>query len=268
MARRGAAASIGRTHRRRPSFDTSPRSVLCRGTQAGRVSGRPLLARARHRSRRRRLRRRRMVPRCDAVRHSNQRANRHARVPGVRRRGHTHRHRLAPRHPRRPRRRLDAGGYARYDFRTANRLHQLGDAVQQRLGGSVTSLGTATDPRAVEAALDALPGWGPTTVRIFLRELRDVWPGAKTRLDRRTLDAAQHLELPISREGTDDIGALRTVARRAHLDPRDLEAALVRLALAHRDMRNCPGAGRCTMLTADCSRAGRACRPISAEHRL
>ena len=115
--------------------------------------------------------------------------------------------------------RLDAGGYARYDFRTADRLHQLADSVQQRLGGSVTSLGAITDPRAVESALDALPGWGPTTVRIFLRELRDIWPGAQTRLDGRTLNAAQHLELPISSDGTDDIEELRVVARRAHVDP-------------------------------------------------
>lgn len=160
---------------------------------------------------------------------------------------------------------LDAGGYARYDFRTANRLHQLADAVQQRFGGSVTPLGTATDPRAVETALDALPGWGPTTVRIFLRELRDVWPGAQTRLDGRTLNAARHLGLPISREDTDHVEALRAVARRAHVDPRDLEAALVRMALTHRDMYSCPGARRCTILTDDFSQAGRACRQVRTE---
>jgi len=163
--------------------------------------------------------------------------------------------------------RLDAGGYARYDFRTATRLHQLADAVHQRFGGSVTSLARVTDPHAVETALDALPGWGPTTVRIFLRELRDVWPGAQAELDGRTVDAAAHLELPISPDGTNNIAALRAVARRAQVDPRDLEAALVRLALAHRDMRGCPGGPRCTMLAGGYSRAGRACLPIRTEHR-
>ena len=29
---------------------------------------------------------------------------------------------------------------------------------------------------ALHAALDALPGWGRVTVRLFLRELRGVWP--------------------------------------------------------------------------------------------
>jgi len=163
--------------------------------------------------------------------------------------------------------RLDAGGYARYDFRTATRLHQLADAVQQRFEGSVTSLATVTDPHALESALDALPGWGPTTVRIFLRELRDVWPGAQTGLDRRTLDMAAHLELPISLDGADSVAALRAVARRAQVDPRDLEAALVRLALAHRDVRGCPGGRRCTMLTGEYFQGGRAGPPRRTAHR-
>ena len=66
---------------------------------------------------------------------------------------------------------LDSGGYARYDFRTATRLQELSAEVNCRFGGSVSSLATVTDPRALERMLDALPGWGPTTVRIFLREL-------------------------------------------------------------------------------------------------
>lgn len=133
--------------------------------------------------------------------------------------------------------------------------------MQQRFGGSVTSLGRVSDPGAVEAALDALPGWGPTTVRIFLRELRDVWPGAQTGLDSRTLNAAHHLELPISMAGTESLEALRTVARRARVDPRDLEAALVRLGLAHRELRGCPGGQRCTMLLGQTTAGSRSRAP-------
>ncbi len=33
----------------------------------------------------------------------------------------------------------------------------------------------------LRAALDALPGWGPVTIRLFLRELRGVWPGPTRR---------------------------------------------------------------------------------------
>jgi endonuclease III len=90
---------------------------------------------------------------------------------------------------------LDAGGYARYDFRTATRLHDLARALEEHHGGRVASFAEASDPRLLEAALDALPGWGPTTVRIFLRELRGVWAGADPPIDGRALRAAAHLSL-------------------------------------------------------------------------
>lgn len=160
---------------------------------------------------------------------------------------------------------LDAGGYARYDFRTATRLQRLADAVRERFGGSVSSLASVSDPPAVEGALLALPGWGPTTVRIFLRELRDVWPGAQPSLDDRVTDAARHLEIPIPRRRAEQVEALRAVAQRAHLDLRDLEAALVRLALAHRDMRTCPGGQQCRKLAGEPADAS--CRRHSARQR-
>jgi hypothetical protein len=151
---------------------------------------------------------------------------------------------------------LDAGGYVRYDFRTATRLQLLAAEVRTRLGGTVGSLATVTDPHVLESTLDALPGWGPTTVRIFLRELRDVWPGAQPPLDERALRAARHLKFPMPRRRADQIDALRAVARDAQRDVRDLEAALVRLALAHRDMRMCPGNARCRKLCAARSSRG------------
>lgn len=36
-----------------------------------------------------------------------------------------------------------------------------------------------TNQAALAAALEALPGWGPVTTGLFLRELRGVWPGAR-----------------------------------------------------------------------------------------
>ncbi len=107
---------------------------------------------------------------------------------------------------------LDAGGYGRYDFRTATRLQQLAAEGRTRFGGTVASLATVTDPRVLEATLDALPGWGLTTVRIFLRELRDVWPGAQPPLDERALRDARHLKIPLPRRRSDQIDALRAVA--------------------------------------------------------
>lgn len=144
---------------------------------------------------------------------------------------------------------LDAGGYARYDFRTATRLHDLARALGERHGGRVLSLAVITDPRALERALDALPGWGPTTVRIFLRELRGIWPGADPPLDERTLEAAAHLHLTAHNSAL-TAAALAALASEAGVDARDLEAAFVRLSLRHRSRATCPGGAACVVLAA------------------
>lgn len=145
---------------------------------------------------------------------------------------------------------LDAGGYARYDFRTATRLQELARIVADRYGGEVAAIGRQfRDPEALVAALDELPGWGPVTVGLFLRELRGVWPGARLPLDTRAEDAACHLGL-LSGRGGDALSRVALLAAGAGYDERDLEAALVRLALAHRRIADCPGGRRCVALTA------------------
>ncbi len=142
---------------------------------------------------------------------------------------------------------LDAGGYVRYDFRTASRLQELAACVEERYGGRINRLGRAArDPEELEAALDALPGWGPVTVRLFLRELRGVWPHADPPFDERAAWAARHLRL--LGNARPSIERLRGVARAANVDARDLEAALVRLGLQHRGRGDCPGGERCHVL--------------------
>jgi hypothetical protein len=145
---------------------------------------------------------------------------------------------------------LDEGGYARYDFRTASRLHELSHALADRYGGSIAPLAAITEPRALESALDDLPGWGPTTVRVFLRELRDVWPGAQLDLDDRVRWSAGHLGLALPRGRTAALARLEAIAADARVDARDLEAALVRLALAHRHglQASCRGGPQCRVL--------------------
>ena len=134
---------------------------------------------------------------------------------------------------------LDRGGYARYDERTARRLLALAETVCDRYEGRLAALGEqVTDPGQLERALCALPGWGPVTVRVFLRELRGIWPGADAPLDERAAAAAGHLVLPA------ELDEVRSVAAAARLDVRDLEAGLVRLALAH-DLARCPGGEEC-----------------------
>jgi hypothetical protein len=143
---------------------------------------------------------------------------------------------------------LDSGGYARYDFRTATKLQTLARQVAERYGGEVAELGRRfVEPDELAAALDDLTGWGPVTVALFLRELRGVWPGARPPLDRRAAEAGRHLEL-LCDEGGDELAHLALVARLSACDPRDLEAALVRLALAHPKSGGCRGGRECVML--------------------
>jgi endonuclease III len=143
---------------------------------------------------------------------------------------------------------LDMGGYVRYDFRTATRLQNLAERVHERYNGRVAAIAReANTYPALRDALDALPGWGPVTVGIFLRELRGVWSGADPPLDERATQAAGHLDLLT---GSDPpVTQVARLACAAGIDARDLESGLVRLALAHAArMADCPGALRCTAL--------------------
>jgi hypothetical protein len=143
---------------------------------------------------------------------------------------------------------LDRGGYARYDLRTATKLQALGAMLRQHTDGGIAALAEgATSYEELADRLDALPGWGPVTVASFLRELRGVVPHANPPLDARARLAAVHLGLLAEATPEDAAPAtLRDHARRAGVDPRDLEAALIRLALTHhRTMATCPGGPDC-----------------------
>ena len=143
---------------------------------------------------------------------------------------------------------LDEGGYTRYDFRTADRLQALSEVIGERYGGQAAVIGQMfTTYPELRQALDVLPGWGPVTIELFLRELRGVWPGAQPPLDQRAASGASHLGL--LGPAQPDFPRLAQLAAECHLDPRDLESGLVRLTLAHRrGMPSCPGGHRCSVL--------------------
>jgi hypothetical protein len=144
---------------------------------------------------------------------------------------------------------LDEGGYAHYDARTAARLQDLAEVVERRYDGRAVLIGQrfATYP-VLRAGLDVLPGWGPVTIQLFLRELRGVWPGAQPPLDPRAEYAARHLGLT---GAALDVPRLAQLAAGSLTDSRDLESGLVRLTLAHhrRGMGLCPGGDRCVLLS-------------------
>ena len=140
---------------------------------------------------------------------------------------------------------LDRGGYARYDLRTAEHLRSGSQMLSDRHRGRVGSILELPAGR-LESELDELPGWGPVTVSLFLRELRGLRPQIDPPLDPRAASACEHLQL---------LGAgatparLRRLAAIACIDARDLESALLRLWLAHhRQMSQCPGGVDCTAI--------------------
>ena len=145
---------------------------------------------------------------------------------------------------------LDAGGYARYDLRTATQLANLSEVICERYDGQVAMIGQQlTRYPDLRAALDALPGWGPVTIGLFLRELRGAWPGAEPPLDERAAAAMRHIRLKADRSMLPGLPALTRLAAASDLDVRDLETGLVRLALAHHSaMTSCPGGRSCAVL--------------------
>ena len=90
---------------------------------------------------------------------------------------------------------LDAGGYVRYDFKTATKLLAVCTALLHDYAGDLDTLhAAAADSRDLEARLKALgKGIGDTTVAIFLRELRGIWSKAAPPLSPLALAAAQTL---------------------------------------------------------------------------
>ncbi|MHB8068586.1 MAG: HhH-GDP family DNA glycosylase [Desulfobaccales bacterium] len=140
---------------------------------------------------------------------------------------------------------LDAGGYARYDFKTATKLLKIMGSLQEKHQGSLEQLhAAAADGPDLEQRLQALaPGIGPATVNIFLRELRGVWDKAEPSLSPLAQLAGEHLKLlPPGLSPEEALTTLEAKWRQQPVPPHDfadLEAALVRLG---RDFcRKAPG---------------------------
>ncbi len=90
---------------------------------------------------------------------------------------------------------LDAGGYVRYDYKTATKLLDVCAALVRDYGGSLDALhDAAADPRDLENRIKALgKGIGDTTAGIFLRELRGIWAKAEPPLSTLAISGATAL---------------------------------------------------------------------------
>lgn len=76
---------------------------------------------------------------------------------------------------------LDAGGYVRYDFKTATKLLEIMKDLKDRYNGDLNLLHKESkDSRDLEMNLRSLgKGIGEVTTNIFSRELRGVWEKAE-----------------------------------------------------------------------------------------
>jgi hypothetical protein len=133
---------------------------------------------------------------------------------------------------------LDAGGYTRYDFKTASKLLDVCGALVRDYRGDLNVLhAAATGTADLEERLKALgKGIGDVTANIFLRELRGVWSKAEPLPSDLVLKGAIDLAM-LPRASHDRRIALALLKERwiaegnRPQDFADFEAALVRWGL-------------------------------------
>ena len=138
---------------------------------------------------------------------------------------------------------LDAGGYERYDYKTATKLLDACAALMRDYGGSLDALhDAASDPRDLEQRIKSLgKGIGDTTAGIFLRELRGIWDQAEPPLSPLALAGAKALGYlrPAADDADRALPRLKQVwaaAGQPAAGFADFEAALVREGLRLRHL--------------------------------
>lgn len=117
---------------------------------------------------------------------------------------------------------LDEGAYTRYDFSTADRLLEIFGNLRKEYRGNLNHLhASALDSIDLEEKLMNLGrGIGPTTISIFLREMRPVW------------DKANPAPSPLVRRAMEELGInqdLVEFAKENQVNIVRLETALLRL---------------------------------------
>jgi endonuclease III len=117
---------------------------------------------------------------------------------------------------------LDSGGYVRYDFSTASKLLEIASSLKERYGSLENLYAQAKDNKDLERKLLEFKGVGPTTVNIFLRELKSIWGKARPSLS------------PIAKEVASKLGLSEEDLERSAV-----ESALVRIGLEFCRGKNC-----------------------------
>ncbi len=96
---------------------------------------------------------------------------------------------------------LDDGGYVRYDESTASNLIVCVKLLERKYKGKISNIHkTAKDNKDLEERLQEFKGIGPTTVNIFLRDLRGIWKKADPKLGHLARIAAKQLKIKDAKE--------------------------------------------------------------------
>lgn len=110
------------------------------------------------------------------------------------------------------------GGYVRYDGKTSTSLLKISEMLIAEYDGSLLRLhDMARDNQDLEARLAQFYGIGPTTVNIFLRELRPYWKKSNPQ------------PLPIAIEAARTLGVELSGYNRKTITFTRIEAGLIRL---------------------------------------
>jgi endonuclease III len=129
---------------------------------------------------------------------------------------------------------LDEGSYTRYDFKTADKLLEVMGNLIKGYGGSLTNLHErALNCEDLERRIKSLgKGTGDVTVRIFLRELREIWNKANPKPTELEILAARNLGITRSGDPAQALVDLKKFwieNRVKNHDFVDFEVALLRL---------------------------------------
>jgi len=141
---------------------------------------------------------------------------------------------------------LDSGGYVRYDFKTADKLLEVMQNLLKIYLGDLNNLHQlASDSPELEQRIQDLgKGIGPTTARIFLRELRYIWDKAKPPISPIALLCAGNLGIvPPDVENINDImEILNKIWKQYSRDIKDFpifESSLIRVGKDYCRKKRC-----------------------------
>jgi len=146
---------------------------------------------------------------------------------------------------------LDKGGYVRYDFKTATKLLNIMKTIQDNYDNNINNIHEAvSDFQDLENKLIEMPGIGPTTANIFLRELRGIWEKADPNLSSFAEAAAYNLGLlnyvaENSKQKRENLNLLKEIWNKNKKEGysfSDFEACLVRLGkdFCRKKQTTCP----------------------------